>query len=89
MTYRIEGLNPENFAGLFAMDAAGLESVHARRVTAGADMGWPCRVSLLDAKVGESLILLHHLSHDVATPYRSAYAIYVREAARSSRYLCG
>ena len=84
MTYRIEGLNPENFAGLFAMDAAGLESVHARRVTAGADMGWPCRVSLLDAKVGESLILLHHLSHDVATPYRSAYAMYVREAAAAA-----
>ena len=84
MTYKIEGLNPENFAGLFAMDAAGLESVNARRVTAGADMGWPCRVSLLHAKVGESLILLHHLSHDVATPYRSAYAIYVRETAAAA-----
>ena len=28
------------------------------------------------------MILLHHISHDVATPYRSAYAIFVREAVR-------
>src|SRR5207244_2279814 len=43
--------------------------------------GFPCRVSLEDAGEGETLILLHHLSHDVATPYRSAYAIYIREKA--------
>ncbi|HEV2044328.1 MAG TPA: DUF1203 domain-containing protein [Sphingomicrobium sp.] len=50
-------------------------------MTADADRGFPCRVSLEDARAGETLILLHHTSHDVATPYRSAYAIYVRETA--------
>lgn len=81
MTYKITGLDREDFASLFSMDDAGLHSVQARRVVAGADKGWPCRVTLQDARAGESLILLHHVSHDVATPYQSAYAIYVREAA--------
>ena len=82
MAYRITGLSPEPFAALFALDDASLVERNARRVTAAADRGFPCRVSLRDADKGESLILLHHTSHDVSTPYRSAYAIYVRESAR-------
>src|SRR3546814_9133402 len=54
--------------------------------TATADRGFPCRISLQDAGAGEELILLHHTSHDVATPYRSAYAIYVRPGVAAARY---
>lgn len=54
------------------------------RVEATADHGFPCRISLTDARRGETLILLHHLSHAVETPFRSAYAIYVREAAQEA-----
>ena len=84
MTYRITGLAPTDFAPLFALDDAELAARGAKRVTANADRGFPCRISLEDAKAGESLILLHHTSHDVATPYRSSYAIYVRENARDA-----
>lgn len=83
MTYRIMGLQRGQFATLFKMDDAELAVHGARRVEAAADKGWPCRISLEDAKAGESLILLNHVSHDVATPYRSVYAIYVREAANA------
>ncbi|MGQ3101409.1 MAG: DUF1203 domain-containing protein [Sphingopyxis solisilvae] len=86
MTYKIEGLSPDRFAPLFAMDDAGLAAINARRVTATADMGFPCRISLHDARAGEELILLHHVSHDVATPYRSAYAIYVRQGVDATNY---
>ncbi len=81
MTYRVTGLDREPFAGLFKMDDAALAEQGAVRVTAAADKGWPCRISLEDAKAGEELILLNHVSHDVATPYRSAYAIYLRSVA--------
>lgn len=86
MTYMISGLSPDHFTPLFAMGDAELAAVNARRVTATADRGFPCRISLEDAKVGEELILLHHTSHDVATPYRSAYAIYVRAGVAAARY---
>lgn len=86
MTYMISGLSPDAFAPLFAMDDAQLAAINARRVTATADRGFPCRISLADAKAGEELILLHHISHDVATPYRSAYAIYVRPDVEAASY---
>ena len=81
MTYRITGLAREAFADLIGQDDATLAEYGAVRVTAAAKPGYPCRVTLDDAELGETLILLNHVSHDVATPYRSAYAIYVRENA--------
>lgn len=84
MTYAIHGLDPAAFAPLFAMTDAELAANNAVRVTAEADRGFPCRVSLQDAAKGDALILLHHTSHDVATPYRSAYAIYVRQMATAA-----
>jgi Protein of unknown function (DUF1203) len=86
MTYRITGLDPAPFAPLFHLSDADLAAQGARRVTATSDRGFPCRISLDDARAGEALILLHHVSHDVATPYRSAYAIYVREGAEQADY---
>lgn len=88
MTYRITGLSPESFAHLIGADEVTLSRHGAVRVTAEADRGWPCRISLQDAGAGESVILVNHISHNVATPYRSAYAIYVREAAhRAVEYI--
>ena len=86
MTYAIEGLAREQFEPLFAMSDEELLARNARRVIADADRGFPCRVSLCDAKAGEALILLNHVSHDVATPFRSSYAIYVSETARSEEH---
>ncbi|WP_366928545.1 DUF1203 domain-containing protein [Sphingopyxis sp.] len=86
MTYAITGLDADRFASLFAMTDAELAAINARRVTATADRGFPCRISLEDAKAGEELILLHHTSHDVATPYRSAYAIYVRPGVEAATW---
>jgi AraC family transcriptional regulator of adaptative response/methylated-DNA-[protein]-cysteine methyltransferase len=81
MTYRITGLPRASFAQYFGRNAEELEKLGARRVFADADRGFPCRITLDDAAKGESLILLNFTSNDVAGPYRSAHAIYVRESA--------
>lgn len=84
MTYKISGLDPAHFSHLVGQPDAVLAGHNARRVTANSQPGFPCRITLEDAEPGETLILLHHVSHDVATPYRSAYAIYIREQARAA-----
>ena len=82
MTYRIEGLPREAYWHLIQMPEGQLQAHRARRVRADSKPGFPCRVTLEDAEPGESLILFNHVSHDVPTPFRSAYAIYVRDSAR-------
>jgi hypothetical protein len=86
MTYRIEGLAPAPFESLFEMTDGELAQHNAVRVTADAPTGYPCRVSLEDAAPGEELILFNHVSNDVPTPFRTAYAIYVRKGAEPAAY---
>lgn len=86
MTYRIAGLDPAQFAPLWAMNDEALERKGARRAVAEADRGFPCRVTLEDARAGEPLLLVHHVHHDVPGPYRSAFAIFVREDAEPAVY---
>lgn len=81
MSYRITGLARGRFAHLFAQSDAELAAQGIVRVTADRKPGFPCRVTLEDAEPGETLLLLNHADHDVATPFRNAYAIYVRESA--------
>lgn len=87
MTYIIAGLAPDRFAPLAALPDAELAARGARRVVADADRGYPCRVSLEDAQAGERLLLVNHASNAVDGPYRSAFAIFVREGAAQGRFV--
>jgi hypothetical protein len=51
--------------------------------------GYPCRVSLADAEVGETALLLPFTHHDVASPYRAGGPIYVRAGARTAQPALG
>lgn len=81
MSYVVTGLSPDPFLPLFGQSDAALAEQGVIRVRADAKPGYPCRITLEDAEPGETLLLLNHADHAVATPYRNAYAIYVREAA--------
>ncbi len=77
-SFRIRGLPAEDFSHLFALSDAQLEVRNARRMMAN-DGGFPCRISLTDATPGDQVILVNYEHHRAASPYRSSFAIYVRE----------
>ena len=80
MTYRIRGIDPAPYRHLRRLSDKELaeRGIVRMRVT---DPTFPCRVSLTDRDVGENVLLLNYVSHDVANPYRSSHAIFVSEAA--------
>jgi len=79
MTYRITGLDPAPYKPLFGLSDDELAARGAVRMTV-TDPTFPCRVSLTDRAIGESVLLVNHVSHDVANPYRASHAIFVTEA---------
>jgi hypothetical protein len=79
MTYRISGLDPAPFKPLFGLPDAELAGRGVVRMTVTQKPSFPCRVSLTDRDVGEQVLLLNHVSHDVANPYRASHAIFVTE----------
>jgi hypothetical protein len=79
MTYRITGLDPTPFRHLFEAPDGELAKAGAVRMAVTNEPGFPCRVTLEDRRVGEAVLLLNHVSHDVRNPYRASHAIFVTE----------
>ncbi|EGD07261.1 domain of unknown function (DUF1203) protein [Xanthomonas vesicatoria ATCC 35937] len=80
-SFRLTGLDPALFAHLHVLDEVALTSHQAVRVIADADHGFPCRVSLQDARAGEHLLLLPYLHQAADSPYRASGPIFVRAVA--------
>ena len=59
MTFQIEGLRPDDFAAFFTMSEEALTRCNARKMVVAASPGTPCRVSLADAEVGETVVLVN------------------------------
>ena len=78
MTYRITGLDPAPYKPLFGLADSELAEHGVVRMTV-TEPTVPCRVRLTDRALGESVLLLNHVSHDVANPYRASHAIFVTE----------
>lgn len=83
MNYQISGLDPADFAHLRTRSDDQLAAHGVVRMTADAWPGFPCRITLDDARPGETLLLVNHCSHDGANPFRATHAIFVSEAAVS------
>src|SRR5438067_2138644 len=78
MSFLIRGIDPRPFRELFSLGDDALKSRGMRRRRADEVPGFPCRVSLEDAAVGEEVLLVNHVHHDVQSPYRGSGPIYVR-----------
>jgi hypothetical protein len=79
MAYVVRGLEPVPYRHLFGLPDEELATHGVVRITVD-DPTYPCRVSLTDRTEGESVLLVNHVSHDVANPYRASHAIFVTEA---------
>jgi hypothetical protein len=84
VSFKISALPVEPFRHLFGQPDQTLTAHGAVRRIADAKPGFPCRVSLEDAKIGEQVLLVNYEHLPVNSPYRSRYAIYVRERARQA-----
>jgi hypothetical protein len=89
LAFQISALPREPFTELFSLSDGVLASRGAQRVVADAKPGYPCRVSLVDAEVGERLVLLSFTHQPTKSPYRSSGPIFVREAAVQARPKAG
>jgi hypothetical protein len=88
-SFRFVPLPSERFATLFGHTDAALLALGARRQIVDEKPGTPCRVSLADAEVGETVLLLPFTHHDVDSPYRASGPIFVRKGVPSATPAAG
>lgn len=85
MSFRIHALPREVFSRYFLMSDEELRVHGAVMRIVDKRPGFPCRVSLEDAQLGERVLLINYEHHASATPYRSCHAVYVREHAETAK----
>lgn len=81
MSYVIQGIDPAPFRHLYGLSDEALAAEQVVRMTVERKPDAPCRVELVDVDPGETVLLVNHAHLPVASPYRSAHAIFVREGA--------
>jgi len=84
-SFQLVGLPCEPFAPLFDLPDSELAACNVQRVVAAANPGYPCRVSLIDAEIGEELLLLPFEHQPANSPYRASGPIFVRKGASQAR----
>ena len=88
MSYRIRGLDPAPYQQLFRLSDDRLAERGVVRMIVDSP-AFPCRVSLTDRQIGDRVLLLNHVSHDVANPYRASHAIFVTEGIEEAAEFVG
>lgn len=84
-SFQIHALPLEQFSSMFDLSDEELSKQDARRLIVDGKPGYPCRVSLSDAEIGEKVILFPYTHHDVDSPYQAAGPIIVRENAANAQ----
>ena len=85
MAFQFHALDPRPFEYLFDLDDADLARHLARRTVVTGKPGAPCRVSLADAEVGETVLLVNFEHLASQSPYRSRHAIFIRRGVPQAR----
>ena len=80
--FRIRGLPAEQLAHWFELTDTQLDARNARRLIADGS-GYPCRISLTDARVGDEVLLVNYEHHAVNSPFRSSFGLYIRADERT------
>ena len=75
----IRGLDPAPFAALYGLTDAALAERGVMRMEVDAKPSFPCRASLEDGDIGQTMLLLNYEHLPVDSPYRQSHAIFVRE----------
>ena len=89
MSYTLRGLDPALFEPLFQLDDEALAARGMRWMSVDEPVGFPCRISLEDAPVGESVLLLPFVHQECQSPYRASGPIFVRRGVREARHIVG
>lgn len=82
--FRLVPLPVDDFLPLFELSDEQLLERSARWLVADEKPGFPCRVSLADAEVGERVLAIPFVHHDGGSPYRASGPVFVRERARTA-----
>ena len=83
--FMLKALESEEFAKYFSYTEGKLSAIGAKLFEADAYPGTPCRVSLEDARIGDNVLAINFVHHDVKSPYKGSGPIFVRQGVNTAQ----
>ncbi|MGB5553918.1 MAG: DUF1203 domain-containing protein [Flavobacteriaceae bacterium] len=84
MNFQILALDDQIFDTFFNLNDNELEKLGGKRMIVDEKPGYPCRVSLEDAEIGEEVILLPYEFHKTKSPYQAKGPIFIRKGVKTT-----
>lgn len=84
MNFQIKALPAYHFQQLDQLSEEELTQAGVQRLLVDEQPGYPCRVSLVEAEVGEMVYLLTYTHHNTSSPYHASGPIFVRVGAKTA-----
>ena len=83
--FKLVALDKSLFEEYFHLSETELAKRGIRKMIVDEFPGFPCRVSLADAEIGEEVILLNFEHHNVSSPYKTSGPIFVRKTSQTAK----
>lgn len=83
--FRIRGLEKSEFQYINDLTDEELINYGIVKLVADTSPGYPCRISLEDADIGETVYLFNYNHHTANSPYQGNGAIFIRKNAETSK----
>ncbi|GAB3020049.1 DUF1203 domain-containing protein [Bowmanella dokdonensis] len=89
MSFQFHTLDHQQFEPLYGLSEQELAKHGVLTARVDHPNSYPCRITLQLPEPGERMLLVNYWHLDVESPFRSCYAIYVREGQVSRHYQPG
>ncbi len=83
--FQVTAIPLEDVRHFLTMDDQALANAGMQRLTVDTHPGYPCRLSLEDAQVGEQVLAFSYCHHPAASPYRASGPVFVRTDAAQAK----
>lgn len=85
MNFQITALDHTQFESMFRLSDEELLDIGGIKMNVDEKPGFPCRVSLEDANIGEEVILVPFEHHRTNSPYQAKGPIFIRKGLKQKK----
>ena len=85
VNFQVRSLTSSEFEDYFKLSKEALKANEAALVIANAKPGFPCRVSLQEAEIGEEVLLINYRHHQAPSAYAASGPIFVRKGVSTAQ----
>lgn len=84
INFQVTNIQLKDIQTFLNAEEMNFENLNVKKMIVDEKPGYPCRLSLEDAEIGEEVLLLPYEHHKVNSPYQSSGPVFIRTNAKEA-----